>query len=87
MLHALAAGVFDEDELCHDMLMVTDPNGLADKPALISWSGSWDVHGWEASPAFLRKWGWLLWGCPEIIEGTNYWRQKRGETSVRFFTS
>ncbi|EHK16204.1 uncharacterized protein TRIVIDRAFT_163926 [Trichoderma virens Gv29-8] len=87
MLHALAAGVFDEDELCRDVLVATDPDALADKPALISWGESWDVHGWEASPSFLRKWGWLLRGCPEIIEGTNYWRRKRGETSIRFFTS
>lgn len=34
---------------------------------------------WEAIVALFRKWGWLLTGCLEILEATNYWRENRGE--------
>lgn len=73
--------VCDEDILCYDMVEV---NNEHEKPCLIVWGESWDPHGWEASVAFLRKWGWLLKGCPEILQATNYWRQKRGETRLVF---
>ncbi|SPO04143.1 uncharacterized protein DNG_06826 [Cephalotrichum gorgonifer] len=69
---------FDEDELCHDMVEFDSEEG-PEKAALIIWGDPWDPRGWEASVAFLRKWGWLLTGCPEILEATNYWREKRGE--------
>ena len=31
------------------------------------------------SEGFLRKWGWLLNGLPELLEATNRWRVERGE--------
>jgi hypothetical protein len=34
------------------------------------------------SVPFLRKWGWLVRDCPEIFEGTNYWRGMRGERQL-----
>jgi hypothetical protein len=78
MLRALDTGHFDEDELCLDILDVNG-NDLGDKPALIVWGESSDSRAWEVSVPFLRKWGWLVRGCPEILEGTNYWRGLRGE--------
>lgn len=86
MLHAMAVGALDEDELCMDMLEVDD-SGDNSKPVFLVWGESWDNLGWEASVAFLRKWGWLLRGCPEIIEGTNRWRQQRGEKRLIFNVS
>ena len=88
MLHATAVGAFDEDELCLDMLEVDGPEHLlSSKPSFLVWGESWDNRAWEASVPFLLKWGWLLRGCPEIIESTNRWRQKRGEKGLMFNSS
>ncbi|CAM1501298.1 Fc.00g104600.m01.CDS01 [Cosmosporella sp. VM-42] len=66
--------------LCYDMVELygTTSSG-PDDPLLIVWGEPWDPYGWEASVAFLRKWGWLLRGCNEILESTNQWREGRGE--------
>lgn len=85
MLRGMEAGLFDEDELCADILEV-NRNDLEQRPSLMVWGESWDAMAWEASPAFLRKWGWLLRGCPEIFEGTNYWRERRGERKLPTIT-
>jgi hypothetical protein len=84
MLMHMEAGLVDDDELCADLLLVDDPRDLSSKPSLIVWGESWDSRAWEANPAFLRKWGFLLRGCSEILEGTNYWREKRGEEGLVF---
>ncbi|KAH7129291.1 hypothetical protein EDB81DRAFT_808981 [Dactylonectria macrodidyma] len=73
----------DEDELCYDMVEVTD-GGVKDKAALIIWGEPWDPRGWEVSELFLKKWGALLEGCWEMLEATNYWREKRGEKRLVF---
>ncbi|KAH8747598.1 hypothetical protein F5883DRAFT_437129, partial [Diaporthe sp. PMI_573] len=52
--------------------------------ALIICAEPSNPHGWEVSLALLRKWGWLLEGCEDILEATNYWREKRGEKKVIF---
>ncbi|KAJ9258809.1 hypothetical protein DTO212C5_8681 [Paecilomyces variotii] len=83
ILSAIVAGVFDEDELCGDLLSVED-DGQGEKPALIVWGEPWDPRSWEASDAFLIKWGWLIEGCPEILEATNFWRQRRREKKFIF---
>ncbi|KAI1395816.1 hypothetical protein F4819DRAFT_169738 [Hypoxylon fuscum] len=80
VLHAVVSGIFDEDELCCDLLDVDDiPDTPSEKASLIVWGESWDIRGWEASVPFLKKWGLLLRGCTEILESTNYWRSRRGE--------
>ena len=82
IIHAAGvSAVCDEDNLCYDMVEVSSES---DKASLIVWGEPWDPRGWEASVAFLRKWGGLLKGCPEILEATNYWRQKRGDTRLTF---
>ncbi|KAI1377271.1 hypothetical protein F4677DRAFT_415763 [Hypoxylon crocopeplum] len=81
MLRGLTAGLFDEDELCSDLLNVDD-DGSSEKPSLIVWGAPWDTQGWEVTVAFLRKWGWLLRGCPDILDSTNSWRTKRGEKEL-----
>jgi hypothetical protein len=75
------SAVCDEDDLCYDMVEVSSES---DKASLIVWGEPWDPRGWEISVAFLRKWGGLLKGCPEMLEATNYWRQKRGDTRLAF---
>ncbi|KAK2056533.1 hypothetical protein LY76DRAFT_617811 [Colletotrichum caudatum] len=73
----------DEDDLCRDIVDVGAGAGV-EESALIVWGEAWDPRGWEATEPFLKKWGWLLAGCTEILEGTNYWRQKRGLSKLRF---
>ncbi|TDZ26138.1 hypothetical protein Cob_v001358 [Colletotrichum orbiculare MAFF 240422] len=70
-------GFVDEDDMCRDIVDVGAGAGVEDS-ALIAWGEPWDPRGWEATEPFLRKWGWLLNGCPEMLEGTNYWREQRG---------
>ncbi|KAJ3538963.1 hypothetical protein NM208_g5081 [Fusarium decemcellulare] len=77
VIYAVAANLMDDDDLCADISEINYDN--VERPCLIVWGESWDPNGWEASVLFLRKWGWLLRGCPEIIEATNRWRQSRGE--------
>lgn len=79
-------GLVDEDALCYDIVEVGFDSG-PDEPSLIIWGQPWDPHGWEVSVAFLRKWGWLLQGCDEVLNSTNYWRRRRGERPLRFGAS
>lgn len=73
----------DEDDMCRDVVDVGAGAGVEDS-ALIVWGEPWDPRGWEATEKFLRKWGWLLAGCTEMLEGTNYWREKRGLRKLKF---
>ncbi|OBR06832.1 Aryl-alcohol dehydrogenase [Colletotrichum higginsianum IMI 349063] len=83
-IRAEELGFFDEDDFCRDVFSTDDdPDG----PRLLVWGESWDPRGWEANVPFLKKWGWLVRGCPELLEGTNYWRQRRGEKKLRFITA
>lgn len=86
VLRAVAAGLLDEDELCLD---ITEADAGVDeagweRPALIAWGEGWDGGAWEVNTAFVRRWGWLLRGCRELVDGTNYWREKRGEKRIVF---
>lgn len=45
---------------------------------LIVWGDPWDTLGWEVTEPLARKWPWMLEGCDEVMEGTNYWRALRG---------
>lgn len=83
----LSASVFhgyvDEDELWYDLVEMDTSFQGGQSPSLIAWGQPWDVRGWEVSVPFLRKWGHLLRGCPEILESTNFWRGKRGGKRLR----
>lgn len=74
--------LIDEDDLCYDIVEFDASENPSEKAALIVWGEPWDPWGWEASIPFLRKWGWTLKGCPEILRATNYWREKRGEKKL-----
>lgn len=73
----------DDDDLCFDMAEFDAPRDT-ESMSLIVWGEPWDSRGWEATVPFLRKWGWLLEGCTELLEGTNYWRTRRGERKLKF---
>jgi len=78
----LAGDSYDEDQLCNDLVEFCDiPN---EQTGLIVWSEPWDPAGWEASETFLRKWGWIVKGCVELLQSTNYWRTRRGEKPLIF---
>ena len=83
IIKGIEAGLFDEDELCADLLEVEDLN-QDEKASLLVWGQSWDFRAWEASVAFLKKWGWLIRESPELLEATNQWRMRRGEKPLRF---
>ncbi len=53
---------------------------------IISWSTPWDINGWEFSASFVRKWGFLLDGCKDILNSTNRWRSLRGEDELTLWT-
>lgn len=51
----------------------------ASRNGIIVWGPPHRSESWEVTSGFLRKWGWCLKGCEEIIESTNRWRLTRGE--------
>ena len=78
----LATGTFDEHELWTEVmggLFEGFPDSEVPSNGVIAWSPPWHISGWEFSEAFLRKWGWSLIGCEEVLEYTNTWRGRRGE--------
>ena len=76
----LTRGTYDEDALCVDII-----GGLFhsfDGPehnGIIVWTDPWDISGWEVTEGFVRKWGFLLIGCHDVLKATNYRRQMRLE--------
>ncbi|KAJ5724865.1 hypothetical protein N7493_006593 [Penicillium malachiteum] len=77
-----ASGTFDENELWDDCiggLYQGLPDDEIERRGIIAWSPCWSITGWEMSEGFLRKWGWLFHGLPEVLEPTNCWRLVRGE--------
>lgn len=79
----------DMDELCTDLIghcpdhyegfNAAKQYGSSEGCGLVVWGDPWDIRSWEATPGFLRKYGFLLEGCPEMMVNTNYWRDQRGE--------
>ena len=70
----------DEQELYNDVLEAG--GGRREWAGLVVWGEPWDPSSWEISFPFMQKWGWLLKGCPEILEATNHWRRQRGEQPI-----
>ncbi|KAL5046456.1 hypothetical protein BDW71DRAFT_182234 [Aspergillus fruticulosus] len=72
-----AAHLFDDEELCHDLMAFWDTRDT--QATLVVWGPSWEPGNWEVTEGFARKWGWLLRGCAELLVSTNIWRARRGE--------
>ncbi|KAF3022393.1 hypothetical protein E8E14_003274 [Neopestalotiopsis sp. 37M] len=78
----LAAGLYDEDELCNGLLEFKDvPN---EQSGLLVWGEPWDTASWEVSATFVRRWGWAIRGCDELLDSTNRWRMTRGEKPMKW---
>jgi hypothetical protein len=78
----LAEGSYDEYDLCNDLVDFCDVP--SDRTGLIVWGEPWDPYGWEISESFLKRWGWVVKGCVELLISTNYWRNQRGEDRLAF---
>ncbi|KAL3480064.1 hypothetical protein BJX99DRAFT_46564 [Aspergillus californicus] len=78
---------YDEDEFCADVLEFGNGNGsgngtvVADNMLLV-WGEPEDPGSWEVTEAFVRRWNWVIRGCPEILTSTNEWRRRRGEGPI-----
>lgn len=81
VIMAITTKVLDEDHFCEDLLEV-DEQRRPRAPYPLVWGDSSDPMGWEATPSFLVKYGWLAMACPEIIESANAWRSTRRETPL-----
>lgn len=75
-------GAYDEDQLCADLIGLS--GAATGRSDLIIWGEPWDPAGWEVTKPFLKHCGRALHGCHELLQATNYWRQRRGEPSLRF---
>ncbi|KAL4911032.1 hypothetical protein BDW74DRAFT_142300 [Aspergillus multicolor] len=76
----IMAGDFDDHPLCLDIMgfwNVTD-----EACGLLVWGEAHDPANWEVSENFLRRWPWVVAGCPELLESTNRWRSSRGEKMI-----
>jgi hypothetical protein len=76
----LSAGKYDEHEFCYDLgLGLYEGFDDVERRGFLVWGQTWRGHEWEMSEGFLKKWGFLLKGCLELIESTNCWREVRGD--------
>jgi len=82
ILRRLDAALLNEDELCSDLLTPDETDGALGP--LVVWGEPCNAASWEISPEFLRKWGCLVQGCPDVLEATNFWRRKRGQAKLNF---
>lgn len=76
-----AGDEWDDEKLCIDIMGFWNI-GSAENSGLIVWGEPWDINNWELTEAFLKKWAWIVRGCPELMISTNKWRSKRGEKPI-----
>ncbi|KAI1754851.1 hypothetical protein F4782DRAFT_463482 [Xylaria castorea] len=70
----------DGDEFCDDIMGgLFEGYNDVELHGLLVWGDSWSETGWEVTPGFAKKWGFLLKGCDALIEATNKYRAARGE--------
>ena len=77
-----AGDSYDDAELCADLVgLYNVSNG---RTGMIIWGEPWDHNSWEMTEDFIRRWGWTVRGCQQLLRATNYWRQRRGEKPLHF---
>lgn len=70
----------DEDTLCEDFLGgYSEGKSEVQSRGMVLWGEPWSADGWEISEGFVRKWGFLMKGCEDLLRSTNRWRAARGE--------
>lgn len=62
---------------------VDDDEVTTSRKGLIVWGEPYMPSNWEATPGFLHKWGWVIEGCEDLVDSSNYWRMFRGEEPVQ----
>lgn len=79
----LNAGKIDEDDLCCDLVGgLYEGFNEVEQRGIMVWGEPWREDGWEVSEGFVKKWGFMLRGCGELVEATNRWRARRGEAAL-----
>lgn len=71
---------WDDEQLCIDIMGFW--NEADNDSGLLVWGEPWDVRSWEMTEWFLKKWQWVVRGCPELMNSTNAWRARRGEKLI-----
>lgn len=71
---------WDDEQLCHDIMGFWGESTM--DAGLLVWGEPWDVQNWEVTEPFLKKWQWVVRGCPELMNATNSWRACRGEKLI-----
>ena len=60
-------------------------SSIDENKGLIVWGDPVNVHSWEVSEGFAKKWGWMLReGCEELLRATDSHRQKRMEEPIQW---
>ncbi|KAJ5150395.1 uncharacterized protein N7500_010584 [Penicillium coprophilum] len=67
---------WDDEQLCHDIMGFWGESTM--DAGLLVWGEPWNVQNWEVTEPFLKKWQWVVQGCPELMNATNRWRAHRG---------
>lgn len=76
----LLAGAYDSNDLCYDLgQALYEGFDDVERRGCLVWGDPWHAYGWEVTEGFVRKWGFLLSGCLDVVESTNHWREVRGE--------
>ncbi|KAJ5474942.1 hypothetical protein N7475_004508 [Penicillium sp. IBT 31633x] len=71
---------WDDEQLCHDIMGFWGESTM--DAGLLVWGEPWNVQNWEVTESFLKKWQWIVRGCPELMTATNSWRARRGEKLI-----
>ena len=61
-----------------------DDDAPIERSGVIVWRDPWDPTAWELTEGFLRKYGFIVEGCDDMLSGTNKWRAMRGEEPLVF---
>ncbi|PVH71525.1 hypothetical protein DL98DRAFT_95278 [Cadophora sp. DSE1049] len=76
----LLAGTYDSDDLCYDLgQALYEGFDDVERRGFLVWGDPWQMSGWKVTEGFVRKWGFLLKGCLDVVESANRWRDARGE--------
>jgi hypothetical protein len=76
-----AGETYDDMELCADLVgFFSESKG---RTGMIVWGEPWDIAGWEVTESFVKHWGWTIRGCEQLLQATNYWRERRGEDPLQ----
>ncbi|CDM28236.1 hypothetical protein DTO013E5_3856 [Penicillium roqueforti] len=75
-----AGDEWDDEQLCHDIMGFWGDSTM--DAGLLVWGDPWNVQNWEVTEGFLKKWQWVIRGCPELMNATNSWRARRGERLI-----